>query len=266
MGNGWALQSGTSHFMGQNFAKAFDIKFLNQSNELDYAWTTSWGLSTRMIGAIIMAHGDDQGLMLPPRLAPHQAVIVPIWRKDAERAAVLALAEQVAATLKAAGVRIKLDARDEFNAGYKYNDWEMRGVPLRIEIGPRDVEQGAVVFARRDIPGKEGKTFGVPVTGIADATKDTLTAIQANMLRRATEFREANIHRVADYDEFKQVLEGPGGFIRVHWAGTGEDEDRIKEDTKATIRCFPFEKPEGEGTCFYTGRRTDQVAVFARAY
>jgi prolyl-tRNA synthetase len=266
MGNGWALQSGTSHFMGQNFAKAFEIKFLNQVNELAYAWTTSWGLSTRMVGAIIMAHGDDQGLMLPPRLAPHQVVIVPIWRKDAERTIVLALADQVAAALKAGGVRVKLDARDEFNAGYKYNDWEMRGVPLRIEIGPRDVEQNAAVFARRDILGKEGKTFGVPVEGIVAATRDMLTTIQAAMLQRATDFRETNTRTVASYDEFTQVLEAHGGFIRVHWAGSNEDEDRIKEETKATIRCYPFDAPEGEGVCFYTGQKTDRIALFARAY
>ena len=266
MGNGWALQSGTSHFLGQNFAKAFDIKFLNQNNELEYAWTTSWGVSTRMVGAIIMAHGDDQGLMLPPRLAPHQVVVVPIWRKDAERAAVVEYADRVAQTLKAAGVRVKLDDRDELSAGFKFNDWEMRGVPLRIEIGPRDVEQNAVVFARRDMPGKEGKTFGVPVDGVAEATKDMLTTIQAAMLQRATAFRDANTRTASNYDEFKQMLEGKGGFIRVHWAGTGEDEDRIKEETKATIRCFPFDPPEGEGVCFYTGKRTDRVAIFARAY
>jgi prolyl-tRNA synthetase len=266
MGNGWALQSGTSHFLGQNFAKAFDIKFLNQNNELDLAWTTSWGLSTRMVGAIIMAHGDDQGLMLPPQLAPFQVVIVPIWRKDAERTSVLAFASRVLETLKAAGVRVKLDNRDESSAGFKFNDWEMRGVPLRIEIGPRDVEQSAVVFARRDIPGKEGKTFGVSVGGLAEATKAMLATIQANMLARATAFRDANTRTALNYDEFKQILEGPGGFIRVHWAGTGEDEDQIKEETKATIRCFPFEKPEGDGVCFYTGQRTDRVAIFARAY
>ncbi len=266
MGNGWALQSGTSHFLGQNFAKAFDITFLNQNNELDHAWTTSWGLSTRMVGAIIMAHGDDQGLVLPPRLAPLQAVIVPIWRKDAEQAAVRGLAQEVFALLKEAGIRVKLDDRDELSAGFKFNDWEMRGVPLRIEIGPRDVEQHAVVLARRDVPGKEGKTFGVPVDGLASAVKEMLAIIQANLLRRATEYRDANTRTAKTYDEFKQVLEAQGGFIRVHWAGTGEDEDRIKEETKATIRCFPFEKPEGEGVCFYTGQRTDQVAIFARAY
>ncbi len=266
MGNGWALQSGTSHFLGQNFAKAFDITFLNQNNELDHAWTTSWGLSTRMVGAIIMTHGDDQGLVLPPRLAPLQAVIVPIWRKDAEQAAVRGLAQEVFALLKEAGIRVKLDDRDELSAGFKFNDWEMRGVPLRIEIGPRDVEQHAVVLARRDVPGKEGKTFGVPVDSLASAVKEMLAIIQANLLRRATEYRDANTRTAKTYDEFKQVLEAQGGFIRVHWAGTGEDEDRIKEETKATIRCFPFEKSEGEGVCFYTGQRTDQVAIFARAY
>jgi prolyl-tRNA synthetase len=266
MGNGWALQSGTSHFLGQNFAKAFDIKFLNQNNELDYAWTTSWGLSTRMVGAIIMAHGDDQGLMLPPRLAPIQVVIVPIWRKDEERTAVLALANQMAQTLKGAGVRVRLDDRDELSAGFKFNDWELRGVPLRIEIGPRDVQQNAVVLARRDLPGKEGKTTGVPVAGIATAVNDVLATIQTAMLQRATEFRDANTRTVKSYDELKEVLEATGGFIRAHWAGTGEDEDRIKEETKATIRCFPFEKPDEEGACFYTGQRTDQVAIFARAY
>jgi prolyl-tRNA synthetase len=266
MGNGWALQSGTSHFLGENFAKAFDIKFLDQNNESRYAWTTSWGLSTRMVGAIIMAHGDDQGLMLPPRLAPTQAVIVPIWKTDAERASVLAFAEGVLQTLKGAGVRVKLDDRAEVSAGFKFNDWEMRGVPLRIEIGPRDVEKNAVVFARRDVPGKEGKTFGVPAAGLATSVPEMLTTIQAAMLRRATDFRDSNTRTANSYDEFKQLMESKGGFVRVHWAGTGEDEDRIKEETKATIRCFPFDKPEGEGICFYTGRRTDQVAIFARAY
>jgi prolyl-tRNA synthetase len=266
MGNGWALQAGTSHFLGQNFGKAFDIKFLDQNNELQYAWTTSWGVSTRMVGAIIMTHGDDQGLMLPPRLAPYQVVIVPIWRKGAERSAVVALAGQVAQTLKGAGIRTKVDDRDEVNAGFKFHDWELRGVPLRIEIGPRDVAQNAVVLARRDMPGKDGKTFGVPVPGIAAAVQEMLDTIQAAMLSRATEFRDANTHTVRDYKEFKEVLEAQGGFIRVHWAGTGEDEDLIKQETKATIRCFPFDTPEGEGVCFYTGKRTDRVAIFARAY
>ncbi|PKO22122.1 MAG: proline--tRNA ligase [Chloroflexi bacterium HGW-Chloroflexi-1] len=266
MGNGWALQSGTSHFMGQNFARAFDIKFLDQNNEFQHAWTTSWGVSTRMVGAIIMGHGDDQGLMLPPRLAPIQVVIVPIWRKDAERGPVLALADQVHQALRAAGIRVKLDARDEVNAGFKFNDWEMRGVPVRLEIGPRDVEKNAVVLARRDLPGKEGKTFGVPAPGVAAAVREMLDTVQAGMLQRATEFRDANTHTVTSYDEFREVLEAQGGFLRVHWAGSNEDEDLIKQETKATVRCFPFDPPEGAGTCFYTGKRTDRVAIFARAY
>jgi prolyl-tRNA synthetase len=266
MGNGWALQSGTSHFLGQNFARAFDIKFLNQNNEMEYAWTTSWGLSTRMVGAIIMAHGDDQGLVLPPKLAPIQVVIVPIWRKDTEKTAVLGLTDQAAQALKAAGVRVKVDDREEVSAGFKFNDWEMRGAPLRIEIGPRDVAQNAVVFARRDTPGKEGRTFGHPAPRVADAAKEMLATIQADMLGRATAFRDANTHSVANYDQFKEALDSAGGFLRVHWAGSDEDEDRIKDETKATIRCYPFDAQGEEGVCFYTGRRTDQVAIFARAY
>ncbi len=273
MGNGWALQSGTSHFLGQNFAKAFDIKFLDENNEQQYAWTTSWGLSARMVGAIIMAHGDDQGLRLPPVMAPIQAVIVPIYRKDKERDMVMPLAHQVEAQLKAAGVRVHLDDRD-MTPGFKYNDWEMRGVPVRVEIGPRDVKKNAVVLARRDIRrdqevegGPKAKQFGIPVEGLAGAVKALLDDIQANLLRQATKHREANTHSgISSYEQFQEVLAERGGFLRVHWAGASEDEDQIKADTKATIRCFPLEKPEGEGVCFYTGKKTDRVAIFARAY
>ena len=266
MGNGWALQSGTSHYLGTNFAKAFDIGFLDRDNERKLCHTTSWGLSTRMVGAIIMAHGDDQGLRLPPVLAPTQAVIVPIWRKDPERVAVLEHAERVLAALVGAGVRTKIDLRDDVSPGFKFNDWEMRGVPVRVEIGPRDVEGDAVVLARRDRPGKEGKQFGVPATGVGQAVRDLLDDVQASLLQQATEFRDANTHRASSYDEFKEVLDAKGGFIRVHWAGSDEDEDRIKEETKATIRCFPSESDEGEGVCFLTGEKTSQVALFARAY
>jgi prolyl-tRNA synthetase len=161
---------------------------------------------------------------------------------------------------------VKLDERDELSAGFKFNAWEMRGVPLRIEIGPRDVEQDAVVFSRRDLPGREGKTFGVPVAGVAAAVSDMLAVTQAAMLRRATEFRDANTYSVGNYEEFKEALESRGGFVRVHWAGTSRDEDAIKEETKATVRCYPFNPPEGTGTCFYTGKKTDRVAIFARAY
>jgi prolyl-tRNA synthetase len=267
MGNGWALQSGTSHFLGQNFAKAFDIKYLDRNNELQYCWTTSWGLSTRMVGGIIMAHGDDQGLILPPVLAPFQAVIVPIWRKDEERSVVFSAAERVRAQLAEGGVRVKLDERDDVSPGFKFNDWEMRGVPVRIEIGPRDVAQDAVVLARRDRPGKEGKTFGVPADGVAEAVKELLNNVQAALLQRATEFRDAKTHTsIRDYGEFKEVLTEEGGFLRVFWAGTAEDEDRVKEETKATIRLFPLSPEEASGRCFYTGKETDRVAIFARAY
>jgi prolyl-tRNA synthetase len=274
MGNGWALQSGTSHFLGQNFAKAFDIKFLDQNNETQHAWTTSWGLSTRMVGAVIMAHGDDQGLRLPPVMAPIQAVVVPIFKKDEERDAVMAFARSVEAQLGQAGIRVHLDAREELTPGFKFNDWEMRGVPVRVEIGPRDVQQNAVVLARRDSSreaeaagGPKAKLFGVPADGVAAAVQDMLAAVQANLLAQATDFRDANTHTgIRTYGEFQEVLESRGGFLRVHWAGSSEDEDQIKADTKATIRCYPLETPEGEGTCFYTGQPTGQVAIFARAY
>ncbi len=267
MGNGWALQSGTSHFLGQNFAKAFDIKYLDRNNELQHCWTTSWGLSTRMVGGIIMTHGDDQGLILPPVLAPIQAVIVPIWRKEKERTVVLEAAERVRAQLADAGVRVKLDDREEVSPGFKFNDWEMRGVPVRVEIGPRDVAQNAVVLARRDRPGKQGKAFGVPADGVAEVVKALLDEVQAALLQRATEFRGANTHTgIRDYEEFKEVLVEKGGFLRVHWAGSPEDEDRIKEETKATISCYPLDIEEGPGRCFYTGQETDNIAIFSRAY
>jgi len=265
MGDKKALQSGTSHNLGQNFARAFNIQYLDRANQLQLCWTTSWGLSTRMVGAIVMTHGDDQGLALPPKLAPYQAVIVPIWRKEQEQALVTESAIALERELKAAGVRAKLDLRDNYSPGFKFNDWEMRGVPLRIEIGPRDVQNGQLVLARRDVPGREGKR-SIERAGAAAAVQETLNEIQANMLARATAFRDANIVDVASYAELKEVLDGPGGFCRAWWDGSSEDEDRIKEETKATIRCFPLEQPEGSGTCFYTGRPAERVALFGRAY
>jgi prolyl-tRNA synthetase len=274
MGNGWALQSGTSHFLGQNFARAFDIKFLDQNNAMQHAWTTSWGLSARMVGAVIMAHGDDQGLRLPPVMAPIQAVVVPIYKQEAERAAVIDFARGVQAQLKAAGIRTHFDGREELTPGFKFNDWELRGVPVRVEIGPKDVANNAVVLARRDSSrekeaagGPKAKQFGVPVEGAAAAVRALLGEIQVSLLAQATSHRDANTHTgIASYDQFQQALETDGGFLRVHWAGSSEDEDRIKADTKATIRCYPFDAPEGEGVCFYTGKRTERVAIFARAY
>ena len=266
MGNGWALQSGTSHYLGDNFARAFEITYLDQNNEVQHCHTTSWGLSTRMVGAIIMAHGDDQGLRLPPVLAPIQTVIVPIWRKEAERSGVLELADRVNSLLSEVGIRTKIDLREDQTPGFKFNDWEMRGVPVRVEIGPRDVQQNAVVLGRRDRPGKEGKEFGVPVDGIVARVKELLAEVQAGLLAQATAYRDANTHWVSSYDEFKTMIDEPGGFIKVYWAGSRADEDRIQEETRATLRCLPFETTGEEGRCFFTGERTSQVAIFARAY
>jgi prolyl-tRNA synthetase len=266
MGNGWALQAGTSHYLGDNFARAFEISYLDANNAMQFCHTTSWGVSTRMVGAIVMAHGDDQGLRLPPVLAPIQVAIVPIWRQEAERAEVLALAEQVRAMLADGGVRVRLDTREDQTPGFKFNDWEMRGVPVRVEIGPRDVKSNALVLARRDQPGREGKTFGVPVPSVVERVRALLAEVQAGLLAQATAFRDANTHAVTDYEAFKQELDTAGGFIRAHWAGSAEDETRIQEETRATLRCLPLETPEGEGRCFFTGQKTAQVAIFARAY
>jgi prolyl-tRNA synthetase len=263
MGDLRALQAGTSHDLGQNFARAFDIQFLDKENQLQFCWTTSWGLSTRFIGAIIMVHGDDQGLVLPPRIAPFQVVIVPIFRDEEQKAAVLEAAEAIKGRLK--DYRVKLDLREGVTPGFKFNDWEMRGVPLRLEIGPKDIEAGTVVLARRDIPGREGKQ-SISQDSIENQIRQTLDAIQDNMFKKALQFREQNTHSVGSYDDFKEVLESKGGFIRAHWAGSREDEERIKDETKATIRCLPLDSAEGKGRCFFTGDETERVAIFAKAY
>ncbi|MBN1487492.1 MAG: proline--tRNA ligase [Anaerolineae bacterium] len=262
MKDGKALQSGTSHFLGQNFAKAFDIKFLDENNEQQFAWTTSWGVSTRMVGAVVMTHGDDQGLVLPPRLAPIQVVIVPIWRKDDQRTEVMEAANKLYARLKGF-VRVKLDDREGVSPGWKYNDWEMRGVPLRIELGPRDIEKQSVMLARRDIPGREGKTI-VPMANLEETIPEMLATIQASILQKAQDYRDANIQDVTTYAEFKAAIEQ--GFARVWWAGSREDEARIKDETKATIRCIPLEQPGGKGRCIYTGQEATEVAIFGKAY
>jgi prolyl-tRNA synthetase len=265
MGDRRALQSGTSHNLAQNFAKAFDIQYLDESNVLQYAWTTSWGLSTRFVGAIIMTHGDDQGLILPPRLAPIQVVIVPIWKSEQDHQSVMAAATDVHRQLSAAGLRVELDTDEQKTPGWKFNDWEMKGVPLRIEIGPRDVDQGSVVLARRDMPGKQGKTFGVPHEGLAVRVETLLKEIQANLLARATAFREAHIQDVGSYQELQEVI-AAGDWARGWWAGSNEDEQRVKEETGATIRCFPFDQPDSQGNCLLTGRPAAEIALFARAY
>lgn len=263
MGDGRALQSGTSHFMGQNFAKAFDIKFQDTSNQWQYCWTTSWGLSTRFIGAIIMTHGDDAGLVLPPRLAPIQTVIVPIYRKDSEKTNVLAAAESIHQQLSDLGIRSKVDLREQLSPGFKFNDWELKGVPTRIEIGPRDVENGTLVVARRDQRGREGKQ-SIGRDQLAAVIPELLRQIQQNLLEKATQFRDEHTSTPTNYEEFKQAINQ--GFARVWWAGSSADEKRIQEETKATLRCLPLEQPEGSGTCFYTGKPANQIAIFARSY
>ncbi|MGH2522296.1 MAG: proline--tRNA ligase [Anaerolineales bacterium] len=263
MGDKKALQSGTSHNLGQNFAKAFNIQYLDKSNTLQHCWTTSWGLSTRFIGAIIMVHGDDQGLIMPPRLAPHQAVVVPIYKNDAERGPVLEAVERVRSELMGADVRVTVDDREGLTPGFKFNDWEMRGVPLRIEIGPKDVAKGTVALARRDKPGKEGKSF-VPQAGLAQLVAQTLDDVHQSLYNRALAFREANTHDPKDYAEFKRVVEE--GWAFSWWCGDRECEAQIKEDTKATTRCIPLDQPEGEGVCLHCGNPATERAIFAKAY
>ncbi|MFC2029491.1 proline--tRNA ligase [Chloroflexota bacterium] len=263
MANKWALQAGTSHNLGQNFAKAFDIDYLDPNNELQYCWTTSWGLSTRMVGAIIMAHGDDQGLRLPPNLAPHQVVIVPIWRNEDQVPGVLEATEQVRSVL-AERFRVTVDAREGMTSGWKFNEWELRGVPLRIEIGPRDVEKGTVVLARRDVPGREGKT-SAPMAGVDAAVGDHLATIQADMLATAATFRDANIHEPRNYEEFGKAVRD--GWAKAYWCGDIACEAKVKEDTKATSRNIPLDqKDAGPGTCIVCDRPAEEWAYWARAY
>jgi prolyl-tRNA synthetase len=262
MGDTKALQAGTSHNLGQNFAKAFEITFLDENNTLQNCWTTSWGLSTRFIGAIIMTHGDDQGLILPPRLAPIQVVIIPIFRKDEEQEKVMAVVERVKNELSA--FRVKVDDRTEVTPGFKFNEWELRGVPLRLEIGPKDVANQSVALARRDIPGRDGKSF-VPQEGIAQSVKDILISIQESMLAKATKFRDAHIFEPRDYDEFKEIIENDG-WCYVWWKANPENEAQIKEDTKATLRCIPLDQPGGKGQCIFSGEETSEKAYFAKAY
>jgi prolyl-tRNA synthetase len=263
MGDGKALQAGTSHNLGQNFAKAFEIRYLDKTGVLQHCWTTSWGLSTRFVGAIIMVHGDDQGLILPPRLAPFQLVIVPIFKTDDEKSVVMENAQKLRKELADAGIRVKMDEREGMSPGFKFNDWEMRGVPLRLELGPKDVAKGSVVLARRDRPGKEGKAF-VPQQGIGAAVTQLLAEIQQSLYERALAFRKANTAEPGDYTEFKAAVEK--GFAFSWWCGGADCEGSIKEETKATMRCIPIEQPGGSGSCIYCGKPAREKAIFAKAY
>ena len=263
MGDAKALQAGTSHNLGQNFAKAFNIRYLDRDGVLQYCWTTSWGLSTRFIGAIIMVHGDDQGLILPPRLAPTQVVIVPIYKTDEEKTQVFDAARQVRDALAAAGLRVRTDEREGASPGFKFNDWEMRGVPLRIEIGPKDLAKGSVVLARRDKPGKEGKSFQ-PRQGLPAVVSSLLEEIQTALLHRARAFRDAHTREPKDYEDFKVAVEM--GFASAFWCGSEECEAKIKEETKATVRCIPLAQPDGAGACILCGKPSKEKGIFGRAY
>ncbi|KAJ6684143.1 hypothetical protein OIU85_007798 [Salix viminalis] len=267
MGDRKALQAGTSHNLGQNFSRAFGTQFMDENGERQHVWQTSWAVSTRFVGGIIMTHGDDSGLMLPPKVAPIQVVIVPIWKKEDEKTGVLNAASSVKKVLQSAGIKVKLDDTDQRTPGWKFNFWEMKGVPLRIEIGPRDVLSASVVISRRDVPGKQGKVFGISMEpSILEAyVKDKLDEIQSSLLGRATSFRDSNIVDVSSYDELKAAIT-IGKWARGPWSASDADEQRVKEETGATIRCFPFEQPQGTKTCLMTGSPAEEVAIFAKSY
>jgi prolyl-tRNA synthetase len=267
MRDGKALQAGTSHNLGQNFAKAFDIQFTDENNALQYCWTTSWGLSTRMVGAVVMAHGDDQGLRLPPKMAPFQVVIVPIFRNEAERGPVMQTVDQLAALLREAGLRVHVDTRETLSPGFKFNDWEMRGVPLRMEVGPKDVANHTVALVRRDQPGKAGKGI-VAQDGLLETVRARLDAIQASLLQQATEFRDSHLHEVTDsYQHFVEVIDG-GEWALAWFCGGAACEAKVKEETTASSRCFPLDQPHpGEtGRCIVCGGEASEMAYFAKAY
>lgn len=264
MGDGKALQSATSHNLGQNFARGFDITFQDSDGEVKLAWTTSWGSSTRMVGGLIMVHGDSAGLRMPPRVAPIQAVIVPIWRKDAEREAVAAHVTEVQRALLAAGVRVRADWREE-RPGFKYNDWELRGVPIRIEIGPRDAQNGQVVLVpRTDRTAKET----VSKDAVAQRVPELLAEIHQTLYDQALAFRKSRTYQVGDYDEFRAIMADRArlGFIEAWWCGDGQCEDEIKAETQATIRCLPLEQSGGSGACVHCGKPASAWAIFAKAY
>jgi prolyl-tRNA synthetase len=262
MQDGRALQAGTSHFLGQNFAKAFDVKFANQSGGLDYVWGTSWGVSTRLMGALVMAHSDDEGLVLPPKLAPIQVVIVPIYKNEDQLKDIVNRAQQIKIVLNGMNISVKIDDRDTYKPGWKFAEYEMKGVPLRIAIGPRDLENGTVELARRDTKEKEV----VPMDNLEIRIKDLLDDIQNNIYWKALRFREENTSVAHSYDQFKDLLDNKGGFVYAHWDGTSETEAKIKEETKATIRCIPFDGKKEPGMCMYSGKPSEQMVIFARAY
>ena len=262
MQDGKALQAGTSHFLGQNFAKAFDVKFTNKENKLDYVWATSWGVSTRLIGALIMAHSDDAGLVLPPKLAPIQVVVVPIYKHDEELENISVFVTALTKELKAKNISLKFDKRDTHRPGAKFAEYELKGVPLRVAIGSRDMQNGTVELARRDTKTKET----VSQEGLTERIEQLLEEIQQNIYQKALKFKTENTTEVDTYDEFKRMLDEEPGFLSAHWDGTPETEQQIKDETKATIRCIPLDNKQEEGKCILTGKPSSQRVIFARAY
>lgn len=262
MQDGKALQAGTSHFLGQNFAKAFDVKFATQEGNLEHVWATSWGVSTRLMGALVMTHSDDNGLVIPPKLAPDQVVIVPIYRNEEQYSSVCDEAEKIVAELREKGVRVKLDKRDTYKPGWKFNEYELKGVPIRIAIGPKDLENKTLEVARRDNLTKAI----MEREGIAEKVTQLLEEIQTNMFEKALKFRNEHITEVNSYEAFKNVLETKGGFISAHWDGSAETEESIKTETKATIRCIPLDASNEPGSCIFTGKPSQRRVLFAKAY
>jgi prolyl-tRNA synthetase len=274
MQDGKALQAGTSHFLGQNFARAFDVKFTSVDNKEEYAWATSWGVSTRLIGGLIMTHSDDNGLVVPPRLAPLHVVICPLGKNEAERKPCLEAAEKLAAELRGLPrddffgyepIAVKIDNDMKNSPGHRYAEYELRGVPVRVEIGPKDISKGACAVARRDVPGKEGKQFDIPLAGAAAHIDKLLRDIQASLFARAKAYRDAGMQTADSYDQFKEQIE-KGGFVWAHWDGTRETENKVQEETKATIRCIPFDGDPTPGACMVTGGPSARRVAFARAY
>jgi prolyl-tRNA synthetase len=262
MQDGKALQAGTSHFLGQNFAKAFDVKFTNKEGKQDFVWATSWGVSTRLMGALIMTHSDDKGLVLPPNLAPYQVVIVPIYRNEEQFDKIAELSDEIIDNLKERGISVKFDKRDTLRPGAKFAQHELQGVPLRIAIGPKDLEDETVEIARRDNLSKQT----VILDRLSVVVEDLLKEIQENLFNKALEFRNSHITDVDDFESFKKVLENKTGFISAHWDGSVETEQKIKDLTKATIRCIPIDSVEEEGSCVYSGKPSNKRVLFAKAY
>ena len=262
MQDGKALQAGTSHFLGQNFARAFDVKFLSRENKLEYVWATSWGTSTRLVGALVMAHSDDEGLILPPRIAPVQVVIVPIYKGDEQKKEIDVKIHQLITELKLAGIRVKYDDNDNARPGWKFAEYELKGVPVRLAIGARDIQNNVVELARRDTREKTS----VSIDGLSAYIGQLLEEIQQNMFNKAKTYRDAHITSADTWEEFKKLLEEKGGFISAHWDGSGETEEKIKEETKATIRCIPLNNIQEEGACIYSGKPSKQRVLFALAY